>query len=50
MVLAHYPERDMLYNKLAERTSRASEEVPPGVVLDTDERKFVPEGGPVFPL
>jgi len=36
MVFQYYPETDMLYIRLADRTSVESEEVTPGIVLDFD--------------
>ncbi len=41
MVFEYYPDTDMLYVKLAEGTSKESEEIAPGVVLDFDERNRV---------
>ena len=37
MVFEYYSDTDMLYIRLSDRTSVASEEVAPGVVLDFDE-------------
>ena len=41
MLFQYYPDTDMLFIKLAERTSVESEEVAPGVVLDFDEQNHV---------
>jgi uncharacterized protein YuzE len=41
MVFQYYPDTDMLYIKLAEGTSRESEEVAPGIVLDFDQQSRV---------
>jgi len=41
MIFQYHPDTDMLYLKLAERTSVESEEVAPGVVLDFDEQNQV---------
>ena len=38
MVFDYHPETDMLYIKLADGASTESEEIAPGVVLDSDER------------
>jgi uncharacterized protein YuzE len=41
MLFQYYPDSDMLYLQLADRTSTESEEVAPGIVLDFDEHNQV---------
>lgn len=41
MVFQYHTESDMLYIRLADRTSAESEEVAPGIVLDFDEENRV---------
>lgn len=41
MVFQYHPDTDMLYIKLADRTSAESEEAAPGIVLDFDEHNRV---------
>jgi uncharacterized protein YuzE len=41
MVFQYYADTDMLYIKLAERTSAESEEIAPGVVIDFDEQNKI---------
>jgi len=41
MILQYYQDSDMLYIKLAEGSSKESEEVAPGIVLDFDEQNRV---------
>ncbi len=41
MIFEYHPDSDMLYIKLADRTSVESEEVAPGIVLDFDEHNQV---------
>ena len=41
MILEYHPETDMLYIRLLEGVSVASEEVAPGIVLDYDENNRV---------
>jgi uncharacterized protein YuzE len=41
MLFQYYPDSDMLYLQLADRSSTESEEVAPGIVLDYDEHSQV---------